>query len=99
MAKYVLSNKAVEDLSAIWEYTLETWSEAQAEKYYYLLLDACQGLADGSLSGRAYPEAGPDICGFRSGRHILFYKKVKDNGVMIVRILHEQMDLKNRARE
>ena len=27
MAKYHLSNKAVDDLDSIWLYTLETWSE------------------------------------------------------------------------
>ena len=27
MAKYVLTNKAVEDLSEVWNYTYEVWSE------------------------------------------------------------------------
>ena len=31
MAKYHLTNRAVEDLSNIWEYTVDTWSERQAE--------------------------------------------------------------------
>ncbi len=30
MAKFKLTNKAVEDLSKIWEYTFEVWSENQA---------------------------------------------------------------------
>ncbi len=34
MAKYKLTNKAVEDLSKIWDYTFEVWSEQQADKYY-----------------------------------------------------------------
>nr|MBR2109993.1 type II toxin-antitoxin system RelE/ParE family toxin [Alistipes sp.] len=33
MAKYHLTNKAVEDLSNIWEYTVDTWSERQADDY------------------------------------------------------------------
>ena len=32
MPNYELSNKAVEDLSKIYEYTFEFWSEFQAEK-------------------------------------------------------------------
>ena len=32
MAKYHFSNKAVEDLSAIWNYTFDAWSEHQADK-------------------------------------------------------------------
>ena len=33
MAKYHLTNKAVDDLSEIWDYTYEVWSENQADKY------------------------------------------------------------------
>ncbi len=29
MVKYKLTNKAVEDLTGIWEYTVEKWSEEQ----------------------------------------------------------------------
>ena len=96
MAKYFLSNKALEDLSAIWEYTYEAWSERQAEKYYYLLLDTCQELADGTLNGKLYKEIGPGILGFKTGRHLIFYRKAGNSGIEVARILHEQMDLKNR---
>lgn len=46
MVKYYISNKAVEDLSSIWEYTLETWSEAQADIYYRELINAIKGIAE-----------------------------------------------------
>jgi len=46
MAKYYLTNKAVDDLSEIWDYTIETWSEMQAEKYYDLLMASCDDLAN-----------------------------------------------------
>ena len=52
MASYTLTNKAVFDLSAIWEYTVENWSEKQADKYYFMLLDTCQDLADGKIKGK-----------------------------------------------
>ena len=64
MAKYSLSNKAVEDLSKIWDYTYEAWSELQAEKYYYMLLGTCQDLADDNLSGKSYPEINTKLVGF-----------------------------------
>ncbi len=32
MSKCIFTNKVVEDLTEIWEYTIETWSEQQAEK-------------------------------------------------------------------
>lgn len=40
MLSYVLNNKALEDLSRICDYTFEIWSEAQAGKYYYMIIDS-----------------------------------------------------------
>lgn len=99
MAKYTLSNKALEDLSKIWEYTYEVWSELQAEKYYYMLLDICQDLADGDLSGKSYPEINNEVLGIKAGRHIIFYRKAKGTGIEVARILHGRMDLKKRIQE
>jgi toxin ParE1/3/4 len=96
MASYTLTNKAVLDLSAIWEYTVDTWSEKQADKYYFMLLDTCQYLADGKVSGKNYPDINKEILGFRAGLHILFYRKLSADKVEIARILHTQMDLKNK---
>lgn len=42
MAEYKLTNKAVEDLSKIWNYTFEVWSEKQVDKYYNSLILNCQ---------------------------------------------------------
>ncbi|MBL7737677.1 MAG: type II toxin-antitoxin system RelE/ParE family toxin [Chitinophagaceae bacterium] len=99
MAKYSLSNKALEDLSKIWDYTYKAWSELQAEKYYYMLLDTCQDLADGHLSGKPYPEISAEISGFKAGQHIIFYRKARGAGIEVARILHGRMDLKNRIQE
>ena len=41
MPKVRYSNKAVEDLTSIWEYTLSEWSESQADEYYEMLISAC----------------------------------------------------------
>lgn len=99
MADYILSNKAIEDLSTIWNYTYDAWSELQAEKYYFMLLGTCQDLADGQISGKSYPEISPEILGFKAGRHIIFYRKAKQVGIEVARILHSQMDLRTRLEE
>lgn len=99
MGSYTLTNKAVQDLSAIWEYTIDTWSEKQADKYYFMLLDSCQDIADGKVTGKSYPDIIPAIFGYRAGQHILFYRKLSADKVEITRILHAQMDLKNRIQE
>ena len=99
MGNYILTNKAVEDLSNIWNYSFEVWSEFQADKYYYMLLDYCQELADEKVSGKNYEEISKDVFGLRVGQHIIFYRKIKNNKIEIARILHSRMDLKNRIQE
>ena len=96
MSKYYLSNKAVEDLSKIWHYTYEVWSENQADKYYYELLEDCQYLSDNQILGRNYFEIENGVFGFKSGQHILFYRILNDNEIEIIRFLHSSMDLKNK---
>ena len=39
MAKYNLTIEAVQDLTNIWNYTFEKWSEKQADTYYRMLLE------------------------------------------------------------
>ena len=41
MAKVILRQEAINDLNDIWSYTLEKWSEKQADKYYTLIEYAC----------------------------------------------------------
>lgn len=99
MNRYFLTNKAVEDLSSIWNYTYEIWSEYQADKYFYELLSDCQEIADNQNLGKVYKEINNEILGYKSGQHILFYRIVDSNKIEITRILHSRMDLKNRIQE
>jgi len=99
MAKYELTNKAVEDLTGIWEYTIEKWSEQQAEKYYNLLLDSCQDIANNPELGKNYDGITKDLFGLKTNRHIVFYRKRVNQPIEITRILHERMDLKIRLSE
>jgi toxin ParE1/3/4 len=53
MANYRLTNKAVTDLSDIWHYTCDTWSEKQANKYYLMLPDTYKELAAKPKTGKS----------------------------------------------
>ncbi len=99
MGKYVLTNKAVEDLSKIWDYTYEVWSEKQADIYYELIISTCIELANYPENGKIYAEISNDVLGYRIGKHIIFYHHNNPNEIQILRILHTRMDLKNRIRE
>ena len=96
MAKFKLTNKAVEDLSAIWQYTCDTWSERQADKYYLLLIKSCEELAASPKLGKSYNEIALGILGFLAYRHLIFFRKISDKEIEVIRILHGQMDLKNK---
>ena len=99
MASYFLSQKAIDDLSAIWEYTFETWSEQQADNYYWMLLEDCKKLAENPFLGKQYPEISLEIFGFKSGEHLIFYRKSIPSHIEVIRILHSRMDLKKRFQD
>jgi toxin ParE1/3/4 len=96
MTKFILTNKAVEDLSNIWEYTLHQWSESQADKCYEELISNCQQIADNPSLGKNYEGITLNLRGMKTSRHIIFYRVLNLNYVEITRILHERMDLKQR---
>ena len=99
MAKYFLTNKAVDDLTDIWNYTFEEWSEQQADKYYQILIDNCKEIAQNPKLGRNYDGIMTTLFGFKVTRHIIFYRKLSENEIEIIRILHDRMDLKSRIKE
>jgi len=99
MAKYYLTKKAVEDLANIWNYTLEKWSEQQADNYYQMLITNCEAIANNPGLGKNYNGVTRNLLGLRTNRHIIFYRKVDDKDIEVTRILHGKMDLKPRVLE
>jgi len=99
MAEYKLTNKAVEDLSKIWDYTFEVWSEKQADKYFDSLISNCQEIADNPDLGKNYEGISKQLLGLKTNRHIIFYRTLEQDYVEITRILHERMDLKKKITE
>ena len=99
MAEFRLTNKAVEDLSTIWGYKFEVWSERQADKYYESLISNCQEIEDNPQLGKNYDGISQNLLGLKTNRHIIFYRTLNENYVEITRILHERMDLKKRITE
>ncbi len=90
MARFILSDGAKRDLRAIATYTAETWSRAQADKYYNILMDACRRVAHDPAQGKKFEEVAENLRGLRAGRHIIFYMVSEPGEVLIVRILHAE---------
>ena len=96
MGKFILTNKAVEDLGDIWNYTLDRWSEQQADKHYQNLLDACQEAADDPRLGKKYEGIRSELNGVQVMKRVLLFRIVDRDNIETSRILHERMDLKGR---
>lgn len=99
MAKFFLTKMAVKDLSDIWNYTLEKWSEVQADLYYNNLIETCKVITKHPQIGKSYEDIHISLQGFRMKRHILFYIVMPSEDIKIIRILHESMDIPNRLKE
>ena len=98
MASFNLTNRAVQDLTEIWDYTIENWSEKQAELYYNLIIDTCSVIAKKPQIGKVYDEIYPDLKGQKVSKHVVFYRLMEDKTIEITRILHERMDLKDKLK-
>ena len=64
MAKYKLTNKAVDDLTRIWNYTFDKWPENQADKYYATLIDSFEQVANNFDLGKSYSGVTENLLGF-----------------------------------
>jgi len=99
MVNYKLTKKSVKDLSDIWNYTFDSWSENQADSYYNKILSDCQEIAKNPTLGKNYKNVIESLFGYKTGKHIIFYRKINSSSIEITRILHSQMDLRNRILE
>lgn len=99
MAKVILRQEAIDDLTDIWEYTLQKWSDSQADKYYRSIKFACREIGVSPDIGTEYTGISSHLLGFKTGKHIIFYHIISDDEIEVIRILHERMDLKNRLIE
>lgn len=99
MAKVILRQEAINDLSDIWDYTVQKWSENQADKYYETIKFACEKIEKNQNIGKIYPEISNYLLGLKSGKHIIFYHLISEDEVEVIRILHERMEFKSRINE
>ncbi len=98
MNSYLISEEALKDIDHIWIYTAEYWSVEQADRYYNLIFDEIEYISQNFEVGRDF---GHIRKGYRCSNvksHLIFYKKDKNENIEIIRVLHEQMDIKNQLK-
>lgn len=91
MSRYVLSPKAQDDLSDIWNFTEERWGPEQADKYLRVLQRAMEVVADDPRKGRTWDEVREGYRMYPAGSHMLIYRAA-EIGIDVVRVLHGRMD-------
>jgi toxin ParE1/3/4 len=96
MAPYILHEKALEDINNVWIYTAENWSTEQADRYYDLILDEIEYVAENFDRARDFEQIRKGYRYSKVKSHIIFFKKIKKNTLEVVRILHERMDIEHR---
>lgn len=96
--KYRISQQAIEDLDKIWIYTLNKWSKEQADRYYDLIMAEIDFIADNYLIGKSAEQTRKNYRVTKIKSHLIFYRKVENETVEIVRILNQRMDIKKRLK-
>jgi toxin ParE1/3/4 len=72
-------------------YTLQRWGEEQFVAYMTRLHDAFYELAPNRLLGKAADDVRKGYWRHHEGRHMVYFRRPKAGGVIIVRVLHEKM--------
>ena len=96
--KYRISQQAIEDLENIWIYTLKKWSKTQADRYYNLIIEEIEFIADNFLTGKSAEQTRKNYRVTKVKSHLIFYRKTENNIIEIIRILHERMDIPKRLK-
>lgn len=91
MARFILLQKAEEDLIDIWLYTAFDDQEA-ANRILRSIEDKCHLLAKNSGLGPARPDIAPDLRYYVTGSYLILYRETAF-GIEVVRVLHGARNL------
>ena len=95
MLKLSITPKAESDLIGIWVYTCEEWGVEQADKYLDQLEEGMKQLVNHPSLGMNYAHALPGYRRLQVDHHAVFYQ-VLEPEILVVRVLHEDMDAPQR---
>jgi len=93
---YRISKQAIIDLNNIWIYTFYKWSKEQADRYYHLIIGEIEFISDNFLAAKSIEQTRKNYRVTKIKSHLIFYRKVENGIVEVVRILHQRMNIKKR---
>jgi toxin ParE1/3/4 len=99
MTEYIISEKALEDINNIWIFTAENWSIEQADRYYNLIFDEIEYIAQHFEMAKDFNSIRKSYRCSKVKSQLVFFNKNKLNEIEVIRVLHERMDIENRLIE
>ncbi len=95
MKAFELTREAKEDLRKIAKCTEKRWGRDQRFLYIKQFDDVFHLLADTPSLGKQCDYVKEGYRKFPQGSHTLFYREIAKNKVIIIRILHKNMDVES----
>lgn len=95
MTPFDLTKSAKADLKAIARYTQARWGMPQRNTYLKEVDQLFRALASNPEMGRACTEIRAGYRKFPHGAHVIYYKQLAQEDLLIVRILHATMDVES----
>jgi toxin ParE1/3/4 len=86
-----LTPQAERDLEAVWFYTADTWSVAQADRYVGELADTFDLICHNPMMARERLEFTPPVRLHRHASHLIVYRS-DETTVLVIRVLHMKQD-------
>ncbi len=93
MASFLLRPKAVRDLAGIWNYTVQTWGESQADNYIHDLNGSFESLSENPEKGKSCDDIRNGYRKYYVDKHVVFYRQISKTEIEIIRVLHQAMDI------
>lgn len=95
MSRYALTPLARFDMREFWTYTVRQWGRRVADSYIRDLSATLETIARAPYVGVAAEWIDENCRKYIFRSHFIFYAPMKD-GVVVARILHQQMDASSR---
>lgn len=93
--KIHIRSRARVDLKEIWHYSYKNWGIGKADAYMQDLESGINLIADNPHIGFLCDYIRSGYRQYNTNKHMIFYK-IQEDKIVIVRILHESMDYKNK---
>jgi toxin ParE1/3/4 len=93
MPPFLLTSAARKDIIDIGRFTSEKWGKRQRDKYLKQLDDTFRLLALKPDIGRDAEDIKFGYKKFSQGSHIIFYRAGTESKIVVIRILHNSMDV------